>query len=173
MPSNVENQEPWFTFDDLKADYPYSKIQNAVTAEITFVNNILIPEAMQFVQSYTGFTWTTPPDEIKRVAKNYTVNRILGDDENIRIAHMRRQQNLVVAGDTINLDLSLGQNPYLSEADQIVLDDWRNQSKEGIHVDKVRVKSQGSDYENATGRGKSSPPDFVRADSVPGYFTGH
>lgn len=172
-PQFVNNQAPWFDYQDLKDLFPYKKIQNASSATQTYINNVLIKEAINFIQNYTGFFWTVPPDEILLVAERYAVNKILADDENVQIAHARRQPSFTVAGDTVNLDLTVGLNPFLSEEDEVVLTAWRDQSKDGLHVDKVFVKSAGNEYDDAVGRG-SRVSEYIRGDGylLPGYLTG-
>ncbi len=55
----------------------------------------------------------------------------------------------------------------------VVLTEWRDQSKDGLHVDKVFVKSAGNEYDDAVGRG-SRVSEYIRGDGylLPGYLTG-
>lgn len=171
-PDTIENQANWFSFSDLKNLFPYKKVQNANQAYQQYINVQLIPSAINFVQRYTGWTWATPPDEILMVARNYAVNMILADDENIKIAQARGQPSFIVSGDTVNLDLTLGRNPLLSDTDEAILEDWRAVSDQSIHVDKVVVRTQGQQYEDAEGRDTAGSTDYIREDRLPGYFGG-
>jgi hypothetical protein len=162
----------WFSYEVLAAQYPYKKVQNADLAQITYVDNILIPTAMSFVQGYTGIRFgDNPPEDILLVTKNYAVNLILGDDETIKIAQSRGQPSVTVAGDTISLDLSPGSNPYLSTEDEMVLDRYRDTSDSSLHIDKVRVRSQGTLYRDARGRTDQPSAEYVQHDlSGPWYL---
>ncbi len=114
----------WFTLEELQQLYPhYKKVQDAPSQ---FVKDVVIPKSEDFVLGFIGGsakTWTLAetPAEVIRVAKNYAVNRILADDENVKIAQARGQPSFMVAGDQINLDLSPGRNPLLSPEDEAIL----------------------------------------------------
>ncbi len=126
---------PWFTFSNLKTNFYFSKVQNATSAQITYYDNIIIPEAINFVRRFTGFPWdsTTVPVDAKAVAMNFAVHKILADDENIKIAQARGQASFTVAGDTVNLDLSPGRNPFLTTDDEEILMFYRDQNQAGLH----------------------------------------
>ncbi len=164
----------WFTLADLQADYPYDKVANASS---TFVESVTIPSIEGFIRSFISgdaYRWDLPPADVLLVAKNMAVNRILADDETIRIAQARGQPSITIAGDTINLDLTPGRNFLLSTEDEAVLTGLADGQRKVLHTDKVVVKSQGGKYTNAPG-GDTNPSstDLVRSDSgLPRYFTG-
>lgn len=163
----------WFTLDDLKSKYPYNKVQNAVA---NWVDDVIVPDAMRYVENYVLDSWMDPasvPEDLLKVAKNYAVNKILADDENVRIAQARGQASFTIAGNQINLDLSLGRNPLLSPEDEQTLITWREKITLTPHTDRVAVKSQGATYETARDRYKRGPGDdeYIRRDYVlPMYF---
>ncbi len=148
----------WFTFEDLKAVYPYAKVQQA---DDVYVNSVLIPDAVRFVQGAVAQTYDTPPADILGIARNYAVNKILGEDENVRIARARGQSSFTVAGDTVTIDLST--NPFLSQEDKSIIEDIRNGKDTQIHTDKVVVRTSGTDYKNPMG-----PTEYTR--DRPTYF---
>jgi hypothetical protein len=163
----------WFTFADLKQLYPqYKKVEDASEQ---WVNNTVIPKAQDYVSKFVSppEPWTdgSVPGDILRVAQNYAVNKILADDETVRIAQARGQPEFTVSGDTVPLDLSLGRNPLLSVEDEAILLDWADRYHKNLHLDKVTVRSQGKRYDNSQG-GDTNPPsvDYVDDDGLPGYF---
>jgi hypothetical protein len=156
----------WFVYDDLRPDYTYHKVQaiNSLPLEEQHVNNVLIPRAINYVESAIGQQWdkTTVPADLLLVAKNIAVNMILADDENVKIAQARGQPSFTVAGDQVVLDLTPGRNPFLSDADEAVILFYQQKFERELHVDKVRVQSQGDLYDEAVGRGTEAPVDYVR-----------
>lgn len=160
----------WFTFEELKDGYPFKKVQEAPEE---YVTNTLIPQAEWFVQNYTGEMWSAAPSGddaiVLGVAKNYTVMKILGGDENVLIARARGQPSFTVAGDNIPLDLNLSRNPFLSVEDQAILDEYRVKNRDALRTDKIVVRTQGEAYDEA-GKPPRGATDYVS--ERPRYFRG-
>jgi hypothetical protein len=166
--------EAWFTVRQLKDTHPqFKKLQDVSE---TYARSTVIPKAEDFVTKFIspseGWSSTTVPPDVRRVAMNYAVNRILADDENIRIAQARGQPRFTVAGDEVVLDLSLNRNPLLSLEDEQILMDWRGKYNQSTHTDKIVVASEGDKYDEAPGGGSKPATDYVRRDRIPPYFAG-
>jgi hypothetical protein len=156
-PASALQSANWFSLADLQDAFPhYGKLQ---AASSTFVDGTIIPQVQWFILKYSLATDTDPV--LTQVAKNYAVAKILGDDENIKIAQARGQSSLTIAGDQINLDLSQGRNFFLSAEDEAILNSYRERNLTAIHTDKQVVASQGVKYDP-----KRRGTDYTKDDGI-------